>query len=289
MAASASGALAMPSLGPPAGESSSAPAPLKAATGFSPDTESTTGTLEPQHALALWPWLLAAVALGAGGAFLFFRNRSRAAFAGGPQVDAFVAPEAAPAPLPRAPEPAPPVPPRAAPPAPSSVVSTRLRPWLDLSVVPIRCIVEESQAIIDFELELYNSGNAPARGVLVEASLFNASPTQDQDIGAFFAKADRQGDRIDMVPPLQRLSLRAQVAAPLHNLQVLEIARRQLFVPLIAFNAFYQSGSTEGQTSLAYLLGRDTKGEKMAPFRLDLGPRVFRNLGARQLPTQVRR
>jgi hypothetical protein len=35
-------------------------------------------------------------------------------------------------------------------------------------------------------------------------------------------------------------------------------------------------------------MGRDTKGEKMAPFRLDLGPRIFRGLKATPLPMSVR-
>jgi hypothetical protein len=36
-------------------------------------------------------------------------------------------------------------------------------------------------------------------------------------------------------------------------------------------------------------VGREGEGEKMAPFRLDLGPRIFRNLGARPHHMQVRR
>ena len=75
--------------------------------------------------------------------------------------------------------------------------------------------------------------------------------------------------------------LRSQVVAPRDNVQVLEIGERQVCIPLIAFNALYRWSAGEGQTSAAYLLGRDTKGEKMAPFRLDLGPRVFRAVGAR--------
>ena len=58
------------------------------------------GTLAPERKISFLPWLLAAVALGAGGAFLFYRRRhGREALAGGPQIDAFVAPESvAPAP-----------------------------------------------------------------------------------------------------------------------------------------------------------------------------------------------
>jgi hypothetical protein len=70
--------------------------------------------------------------------------------------------------------------------------------------------------------------------------------------------------------------------------QLFEVAGRQVFVPLIGFNILYRWGGGEGQTSNGFLLGRDTQGEKLAPFRIDLGPRVFRGLGARPLPQGVR-
>jgi hypothetical protein len=57
---------------------------------------------------------------------------------------------------------------------------------------------------------------------------------------------------------------------------------------VIAFNALYAWSGGEGQTSAAYLLGRASSADKMAPFRLDLGPRIFRGLAARVLPGGAR-
>ena len=42
-------------------------------------------------------------------------------------------------------------------------------------------------------------------------------------------------------------------------------------MPLIAFNALYEWGGGKGQTSAAYLVGRETEGEKLGPLRLDIG------------------
>jgi hypothetical protein len=257
-----------------------------AVSGFAPEPERAPG-----HDLALWPWLLSALALGLGGAFLFWRNRSREALVGGPRLDLFAPPEPAPAPAPppqvRAPAPVP-APPRPAPALPRGVVSTRLRPWIEVGLQPLRCIVEETQVTFEFELDVFNSGNAPARDVLVEASVFNAGPTQEQDIGAFFANPVAQGERIAAIPPLQRMTLRSRVVTPRENVQTLAIAERHVFIPLIAFNALYRWSAGDGQTSASYLLGRDTKSAKMAPFRLDLGPRTFRGVGARLLPVGLR-
>ena len=243
--------------------------------------------LAPPRSFPLMPWLLAALALGAGGV-LFWRNRSsREAFAGGPQFDAYVAAEPVPSPRP-APAPAAAPPPKAAPLKAPGIVSTRLRPWLELNFEPIRCVVDDEKVTFEFELGLFNSGSAPARDVLIEATLFNAGPEQEREIAAFFESPVGQGQRIAAIPPLQRMHLLTEVSAPRGGLQLFEIGGRHVIVPLIGFNALYRWGVSDGQTSQSFLLGRDTKGEKLAPFRMDLGPRVFRGLAARPLPHFVR-
>jgi hypothetical protein len=239
----------------------------------------------------LLPWLLAAIALAAGALFLFWRNRSREAYAGGPEIHAFQAPEPAPRPAPR-PVPAPAPAARAPAPAPTpsipGTVSTRLRPWVEIGFHPLRCVVDDNQVMIEFEAELFNSGSAPARAVLAEASLFNAGPAQDPEIGAFFANPVGAGERIVEIAPLKRIGIRSQVVTPLAQVQRYEMAGKQVFVPVIAFNVLYRWSNGDGQTSVGHLLGRDTQSDKLGPFRLDLGPRVFRGLAARQLPIGIR-
>jgi hypothetical protein len=233
--------------------------------------------------LLLWPWLLLAAALGAAGGFLLWRRRSYQAFAVGPEMDAFVVPEPAPAPQP-APAPAPKAPPA----KPVGVVSSRLRPWVEIAFAPLSCTVDDDRVTVDFEVQLTNTGTAPARDILVEASMFNASANQDQDIGKFFANPVGQGERIQIIAPLQNISIRTSLVAPRQNIQEFELGGRKVFVPLVAFNALYRQGSGSGQTSAAYLLGRDTNSDKLGPLRTDLGARAFTSLGSRPLPIAVR-
>jgi hypothetical protein len=244
-------------------------------------------TVPAENKLAILPWLLAAFALGAGAAFLLLRSRAREALAGGPALDAFAAPQPEPAPAP-APAPAPRAPRRTEPSIPG-IVSTRLRPWLDILFMPTSCLVEDHQVTFEFEVELLNSGNAPARGVLVEATLFNASNNQDRELEAFFANPLAQGSRIPVIQPLKRVRIKSKVVAERKNVQVYDIRGRKVFVPIVAFNALYRWNSGEGQTSASYVLGIDTRGEKMAPFRVDLGSRLFSAVTARELPTALRR
>ena len=253
------------------------PAPDTAAT-FAPEP---SGSIPDSPSLL--PWLLVAALLGGGAAFYFFRPRPRSQLAGGPQVSEFVAPEPTP------PQPAPAPRPRAVPPAGGGVVSTGLRPWIEIDFVPERTIVDEQNVAIEFLVTLYNSGGAPARDVLIETAMFNASRTQDQQIGAFFATPAGRGHRVPVVAPLQRVAARSAVTMPRSEIQPLYAEGRPLLVPLVALNALYRWGTNNhGQTSASYLAGKETKTDKLAPFRLDVGPRVFRGLAAREHELKVR-
>jgi len=253
--------------------------------GFAAAADPALGSFQPEPKFLLWPWLLLALVLGASGGVLLWRRRSREAFAGAQDIATLVAPE--PAPTPRA---AAPKSPTATPdpPKPVGIVSSRLRPWVDLAFAPIGCVVDDDRVAIEFEIQLSNNGSAPARDILVEASLFNAGANQEQDIGAFFTRPLGQGERIELMAPLQQVSIRTSLVAPRQNMQIFELGGRKVFVPLAAFNVLYRLPSGGGQTSLAYMLGRETKSEKLGPLRADLGPRTFTGLGIRPLPIGVR-
>jgi hypothetical protein len=242
----------------------------------------------------MWPWIAALIAALGGALWYFRRSHSGYALAGaGGDASAFdLSPSPTPAPRPTpAPQPAP----RAAVPQPKpdatpvGIVSTRLRPWLEIEFQPEAAIVDDEKGAIQFEVTIFNSGSAPARDVFVEGALFNASPDQDRILAQFFAKSEGQGgDRIT-IPPLQRMSFRSVVNLPREQLSLFEVEGRTLFVPLVGFNAFYRWSGGQGQTSTSFIVGRNSNGEKMAPFRVDQGPKTFRGLAAREHTLRVRK
>lgn len=248
--------------------------------------------------ISKWPWLLALLTAAAAAVWYFRRHRSdRYAFAGaGADTSAFernpppANPRAAPRPAP-APEAVPrPLVPAAPKPAtaPVGIVSTRLRPWLEISFEPAAAIVDNDKGAIQFEVTIHNSGSAPARDVLVEAAMFNAGPEQDQVIGQFFERPTAKGEGV-AIPPLQSMSFRSLVSLPRDQLRIFEVEKRSLFVPLVGFNAIYRWSGAQGQTSASFLVGRNTSGEKMGPFRVDQGPQTFRGLAAREHTLRVRK
>lgn len=234
------------------------------------------------------PWLIALLAAAGAAAWYFRRQRSGLALAGaGGNASAFdLSPSPQQAAKPRAPAPPIPAPPTA---APAGIVSTRLRPWLDLSFVPDFVEIDGDRAVIHFEVAVFNSGSAPARDVLIEAVLFNAGPDQDEAIEGFFARPAGKGDTVPVLGPLRRMNFRHSVTMTRDKMRIFEVEGRKLFVPLIGFNALYGWSGGRGQTSMSYLIGRDTDGQKMAPFRADLGARTFRGLAAREHTAKVRK
>jgi hypothetical protein len=279
----------------------SAPAASVAAPPSQPASAAAHTTPAPAPApsqFPIIPWLAAAFALLVGGAFLLFMRRRRREAYAGPEFDLFVAPESAlappqaPAPLPRA------APPAAAPPAPApprpaalgsgGIVSSRLRPSLEIAVQPLRCHSDADTVVIEFELELLNVGTVPARAVLAEASLLNAGAAQDEQLAAFFARPAAQGEPVDSIPPLKSMKFTSQVVAPRSAIQEYELAGRKAFVPVIAFNTLYRWSGGQAQTSAAYLVGRETGGDKLGPLRLDGGDKEVRGLGSRPLPAGLK-
>lgn len=255
-------------------------------------------TLAPEHGFSILPWLIAALALAGGTLFLLWRRRPRESLANGPEFDLLAAPEPRPQPQP-APSPVRWLPPSSAAPEPApapktsqgprGIVASRLRPSLEIGVRPLRCLVEDSQVTIEFELDLFNSGTAPARAVFAEASLLNASATQDQELAAFFSRPAGAGERLELIPPMRSITMTNRVVAPRTSIQEYELGGHKTFVPVIAFNALYEWSGGEGQTSAAYLVGREATGDKLGPLRLDLGRREYRGLADRLLPIGVRR
>jgi hypothetical protein len=165
-------------------------------------------------------------------------------------------------------------------------IGIQIRPWLKLQFKPERAAATDTEAAVHYELIVSNTGNAAARNVRIQARMFNAGADQEREIGAFFTAAGNgnNGGRELSIPPRSSARLRNVVAMPKDQVREITIEGRRLFVPMVAFNVFYEWGDGKsGQTSMSYLVGRESEkpSDKMGAFRLDLGPRVYRSVGQR--------
>jgi len=224
-----------------------------------------------------WSWLAVLAAVAGAGLFYWRRRRQHGELATAGISSAFVASEPVPA------RPAPRVSPGPARPAADGIVSRSLQPRLAFEFKPLRAEVDAGgSAALTYELVVANAGSAPAREVLVEATMVNAGPRQDQDIAHFFQNPVGLGDRLPMIPPMGRITLRSRIKIGGDKLAPLEVEGRKLLVPLIAFNALYRAASGESQSSASFLVGQERDdGGKMGPLHLDRGARAWTGLGMR--------
>jgi hypothetical protein len=213
------------------------------------------------------PWLTIAPAAAALALLAFLLIRRRRARAD--EDEAYQAPaiEAPAAPAPR-PTPAP-------------------RPWLELELKAERLSSTDVESVVNFDLEIVNNGQAPARNLRIDVKMFNAGTEQDKEIGAFFRTAGRENTKCSLpgIAPGTTGAIKGSVGLRRDEMKAVQLENRYLFIPMIAVNALYDYGDGQtGQTSKSYVVGRELEqpNAKMGAFRVDLGPRVWRTVGQRQ-------
>ncbi len=305
---------------PPTLPDASAANAVTAAPPIEPVGNANSGPALASEGFSLLPWIVALLAV-AGMAVMYFGRQRRplgaSAGAGASAIDITrrEAPEPAPRPdpvprgpastpgvaggarkplptnlmpPPAAPRPTPSIKPRPDPIVPGGIVSTGLRPWIDIELTPDRALLDDQGTAIAFELTLFNAGSAAARDVVIEARLLNAGASQDIEMSAFFAEIS-PGDPIPQIAPYARIPLRSAVRLSRAEIREYEIEGRKLFVPLIAVSVRYRWSSGEGQSAAGFLVGQGGEGkEKLAPLRLDKGDRSWKGLGVRRYEKGLR-
>jgi len=266
-------------------------------------TSAEPAALDASKGVTPLPWLAALFAAAAAAGFFWWMRKQRAersidpgrlAFAGAtadvepaPVLPRAVAPQPQPQPLSRpAPVPAPipvadPVP--AAKPASDGLIrSTGLKPSLQIQFMPDRLTLTDQEAVLHFSIRVENVGAAPPRDVLVEGIRVRPTRVKDQKIADFFSKPNGAGQRVPAIMPMDGSTINTMPRLPIDQVQTFEAGGRTMFVPFLAFNVLYRAGSSEQQNSASFLIGRGkADDEKLAPFRTDLGPRIYRGLSTR--------
>jgi MYXO-CTERM domain-containing protein len=159
------------------------------------------------------------------------------------------------------------------------------RPWLELSLKAERAQATLTETVVQFELEIRNTGKAAARNLRIDVKMFNAGKEQDKEISAFFRVAGRDSTKCHLPGIAAGTTgvIHGQVTMAREEMKAVQLDEKLLFIPVIGVNALYDWGDAEtGQTSRTWVVGRELEQPKMGAFRVDLGPRVWRTVGQRQ-------
>ena len=240
-----------------------------------------------------WPWIIGgALLLLALAAFILLRRRRPTApdaaeveIAPPAPVPAPAPPKAAPAPKPApTPEPAPEPTPVAATPDASD------RPWLDMALDLSLARYSLVGMTVGYTLLLHNRGDTPAQDVLVRGIIGNAGAQQQALLQSFFAQQSGLPLHSAMaIMPGETRRLTGELRLMPDEIVPVTMGQRSLLIPLAAFDASYHWGPDggepqgHGRTARAFILGQEQEppADRLAPFRLDQGPRQYRRPATR--------
>ncbi|HEX7742883.1 MAG TPA: hypothetical protein VF442_10705 [Sphingobium sp.] len=253
--------------------------------------------LAPSGEPSRWPWIGAGVAALAAllTAAWLLRRRKRDAdeiF----EEEPLFAEEGEQAPAPPAATPRPLSPSRPTPPAPVPVPppppapQTADRPWIDLAMEVRGARLSLMGATITYVLTLHNRGQRPAEDLLIRTLIANADTGQQAMLQQFFAGAvGLPTHSVVSVAPGESHSLTGELRLLPDQIAPVQMDGRALLIPLVAFDAQYRwtdegsEASGAGRTGGAFIVGQEKSppADRLAPFRLDLGPRQYPTPGSR--------
>jgi hypothetical protein len=186
-------------------------------------------------------------------------------------------------------KPAAPVPTPAAPPAAATAATDR--PWLDLSLEVRNARLSLMGATIGYSLTLHNRGSHAADDILIRTLIANADTRQQAMLQQFFAgAAGMPAHSAVSIAPGESHCVTGELRLLPDQIAPVQMGDRALLIPLVAFDAQYRwandasaAPTGTGRTGRAYIVGQEKTppADRLAPFRMDQGPRQFRSPGSR--------
>lgn len=157
---------------------------------------------------------------------------------------------------------------------------------LTLEFIPDKAMLSFTALTIKGQLRLINTGELPARNMRLRATLLSANSQQNQMLAAFHSGAITiPEESLGEATAGERIAMQIEMSLPVAELQSFEVQSRRIMVPVMVANLAYDWDGGSDMVKLACLVGKEAEppAPKMAPFRLDLGPRSFAPLGQRPL------
>ncbi|MEY4160539.1 MAG: hypothetical protein RLZZ136_1160 [Pseudomonadota bacterium] len=157
---------------------------------------------------------------------------------------------------------------------------------LALSLEPLRLSATLLNTTLSYRLIVTNQGAAPVANIMLSGNMIAAHaalPMAQQ-----LAIDGQNLDPITHVPWLEAgesITFTGAMRLPLAGITPIQSGPALLFVPLARFHAAADGGDAHA----AFVLGKTPRSAKapLPPFRLDLGPRTWLNVSAREISTTV--
>jgi hypothetical protein len=156
-------------------------------------------------------------------------------------------------------------------------------PAIALSFRPHSANATLLNAVLSFELRLSNHGSDVLTGIRVNGAMVQADDDGRRDPVLADLSPLRE---VQDIQTGESETILAEFRVPLAAIRPISFRSQALFIPLVHISIEFTDGSGfQHFQTVSYLVGREHQPPrpKMAPFRLDLGPRSFAPLGYRAL------
>ncbi|MEC3951368.1 hypothetical protein [Sphingobium sp. HWE2-09] len=273
------------------------PAPAPDAT---PEPAATPAPATEEASPTPWAWIIGGVLALAALATVFLMRRRKASAT---PVEQPAEPTRATPPVPVVPAvPAASVEPPPAAPEPAAALHLPVaattantdRPWIDMDMHIAQARFSLMGVTIAYRLTLHNRGDRAAQEILVRGVLGNGGAQQQALLESFFAGQDGLPLHTAVtIAAGETRQLTGELRLSPDQIMPVTMGQRSLLIPLAAFDAAYRWGAEEGEadgqpvgqgrTARAFIVGQeqDPPADRLAPLRLDQGPRQFRRPAAR--------
>ena len=244
-----------------------------------PAPQQTAPTEEPSGSNL--PWIIGGLIVAAiAGLLLWFRRKPavKRLTSNPAPVKATIPPERAPAPVEAAPKP--------------TGVTQPDRPKAAIAITfhPLGARNTLIGASVGYRIILRNEGKVAAKNVAVSSMISNADARQEQGLAGFFAEpVYAPTHAVERIEPGSSVEFSGELRLAREAIVPIQLKDRALLIPLVAFSAHYGWEGGNGYSAAAFIVGEesDPPRERMAPFRVDQGPRQYRSVGSRPARTAL--
>ncbi len=154
---------------------------------------------------------------------------------------------------------------------------------LVLTFEPLEARATALGSSLKCRLTVTNVGDATATGLTLDLTMAGAGPEGDARLARFAADGSGQPPlALPDLPPGESHTVDRSLRVGARDFRPIQLADRAIFVPLVGLDLTGRIAGEPVRATAAHIVGRTPReGTRMGPFRVDQGPRHYRELGQR--------
>ncbi|WEK01988.1 MAG: hypothetical protein P0Y59_10020 [Candidatus Sphingomonas phytovorans] len=141
------------------------------------------------------------------------------------------------------------------------------RPWLEMSLRPVRAGTNVDEALVEIELTVGNAGSVAAKDVRISTFMFASEPANGSEMERMLIERGEEGVSPVTIKPGEGTRVDATLA--LSKATLIENSNGSILPIIVADARYTLADGTEGRTSASFTIGVSEEGAPaMSPIKL---------------------